>query len=499
MSIKKFNKASLAMAVAGALAASSAQAVNIAEDGLGDFIFGQYYTVRDGWNTYINVTNTSEETVVFKIRFRELYNSRDVRDFNVILSPYDVWTAALVDNGDVARLVTNDRSCTSPLTVRDNGIDFTNAAYSGAAWDGGPEDLERTTEGYFEIINMGQDADQTLGDNHSQLAADALHVNGEPVNCVGASNAFAAGNIAQVQADFDEPENFLKVNVALINVDDGMGISYEPITFANFFNPAIGNPSDQLSTADLIFPPSSANPHYGHVNPNTSEVRMPMVGANMLSNWTIPGDAVSAVLMRNAAINQYRSDTSDPAADTDWVVTFPTKWGYVDLANLLSPVVNPFVEYFDGESCVTAFYNHWDREERSPEALIEVQPSPYVPGESTELCHEVNVIEFGAGVVAGQDTYMAETPYTEGWTRLDVGLDFDGTGALINEMVDNNGVLYQGLPMIGIAVSNLDNPIVENAQYGFAWNHSYTRSIIGDLDVVYTTNGAPAGQATSSF
>ena len=76
----------------------SAQAVNLATDGLGQSLIFPYYTTRAGWNTLFNITNTSDQIVAVKVRFHEGYNSRDVFDFNVVLSPKDVW------NGTVSNL-----------------------------------------------------------------------------------------------------------------------------------------------------------------------------------------------------------------------------------------------------------------------------------------------------------------------------------------------------------------------------------------------------------
>jgi hypothetical protein len=118
------------------------------------------------------------------------------------MSPYDVWTAAVTMNedGDGARLVTHDRTCTAPISIRDNGIDFTNIAYYGQNYgldndDGGPTDLERTTQGYFEIINMGQDDSLTGTDNSTDIAFNAKHVNGEPRDCDAVEQEFAGGGI----------------------------------------------------------------------------------------------------------------------------------------------------------------------------------------------------------------------------------------------------------------------------------------------------------------
>ena len=68
---QKTKTASLSLALAAAMTggvmmgtSTSVQAVNIAQDGLGEVLIFPYYTVRDGWATYFNVTNTSDKTVI---------------------------------------------------------------------------------------------------------------------------------------------------------------------------------------------------------------------------------------------------------------------------------------------------------------------------------------------------------------------------------------------------------------------------------------------------
>src|SRR5690606_31993884 len=88
-------------------------------------------------------------------------------DFNVFLSPYDVWTASLFDLGssDPAygtpdydetlygpALKTDDNSCTVPLAIRDSGpIEFRTFGLGTV----GPQDVSRCREGHFEMITMG--------------------------------------------------------------------------------------------------------------------------------------------------------------------------------------------------------------------------------------------------------------------------------------------------------------------------------------------------------
>lgn len=61
----KFSKKQMALAVGTVLGAASmipsAQAVNLATDGLGQVLIFPYYTTRAGWNTLFNITNTSDK------------------------------------------------------------------------------------------------------------------------------------------------------------------------------------------------------------------------------------------------------------------------------------------------------------------------------------------------------------------------------------------------------------------------------------------------------
>jgi hypothetical protein len=62
---------------------------------LGDVLIFPYYTVRDGFQTTLTFVNTSDNFLAVKFRFMEGYNSRDVLDFNVVMSPYDVYTGVV--------------------------------------------------------------------------------------------------------------------------------------------------------------------------------------------------------------------------------------------------------------------------------------------------------------------------------------------------------------------------------------------------------------------
>lgn len=86
--------------------------VTMAPNGKGDLLlFPLYVAVDGGWETKINVINTSLiYPVVAKVVVRSLAYSRELLDFFIYLSPTDVWTATLVYGPNGAQLVSTDDS-----------------------------------------------------------------------------------------------------------------------------------------------------------------------------------------------------------------------------------------------------------------------------------------------------------------------------------------------------------------------------------------------------
>ena len=95
-------------------------AVHINPDGLGQFLIYPYYTVRDGNVTAMSIINTTSLTKAVKVRFLEGKNSREVLDFNLFLSPTDVWTGLILPTQDGAKLESGDNSCVTPSDLFGN-------------------------------------------------------------------------------------------------------------------------------------------------------------------------------------------------------------------------------------------------------------------------------------------------------------------------------------------------------------------------------------------
>jgi len=518
-----FARAKTASAIAAVLTAAAVSspvyAVSHSDTGLGDVGLIPYYTVRDQYDTNISVVNTSDTYVVsFKIRFREGSNSRDARDFNVFLSPNDVWTAtvSMGDNG-VPYIQTADTSCTAPwiTTNRQTGfvvvgqtaggqpikqIDMTTIGYAGGSVfvpDDGPSSIERAQEGYVEVIEMGV----ALPDP-SVLASYAVH--GPTQDCATLAGVYAPVNneivvtgsgigcevpVAQIgdtvsgnaafQAEFCEPLNVLKVASNLIKVDEGVAAGMPVSILSNFYNPTGVDDPTAPAPGDLSEDPQSINPNLNSADPAASVQiadGLPIT-ASFFGNQNPGADAVSSLISATDVINEY-AVCGAAVAQNAWVLTFPTKNFYVDVfENPAAPIV-PFENPYDnGVSCVTVGYEYFDREEGSPDNPIgEVLPSPppvvVIPPNS--VCDESLVLNFGTESLLGsQHNYIVELEdgFTSGWMRLN--FPFAGT------IFDDSGIGFTGLPTIGFSMKTLNNGVVDNAlrSYGISSVHAYDRDI----------------------
>ncbi|GMU46644.1 MAG: hypothetical protein AMXMBFR26_14260 [Porticoccaceae bacterium] len=520
-----------AVATAGAvLLTSQAQAVNVSQNGLGEVLLFPYYTVRNNIDTNINITNTSENTVIFKIRFREAHNSRDARDFNVVLSPYDVWnaTVTLSPDGQAARIITSDKSCTAGQLPIDLGngrraIDFTNFDYIDGQnigpWDGGPTSLDRTKEGHIEVIEMaslpplnpGAPSPQLQfyndGDNTPELidsiGYNAQHVNGVPRSCSVVRDQLSAANISATRATMREPINVLKGAFSLIKATEGKAFAGNPTVLANFYNP-FGVDAAGPANANLLVEAASQLPSLSQVLPPVVDVIDQAVAAPIIDVFNAyPVNAVTAAISREAVVNQY---SVNPAAlaKTDWVIAFPTKYWYVDerepavgvSANGPNPPAYFSLAPFNrsttfqwprdsqgkptGDDCapVKVNFRFFDREE---DEVIAVDngfspPPPGTPANS--ICYETQVITFNnsnlfdSPIDANVD--LTNSGFTSGWMRL----EFPEAGTIVGE---SNGATFTGLPVIGFAATSLENGTNGNAvlNYGQLWDHGYVTKISG--------------------
>ncbi|MFT6287246.1 MAG: hypothetical protein ACJA09_002000, partial [Alcanivorax sp.] len=174
-----FKPLGLVAAVAAATAGYTGvtQAQTFAGTGLGDAAIVPYYTVQGDFVTGVHITNTSNLTQVVKLRLRRASDSMDALDFNIIMSPYDMWTGNIRDVDGEIRIGTSDTSCTAPASVVNTGIAVMPPIFR-----------EGAEEGYIEIIGMGS------ADQHSaiEMYTGSLHIPGLgiPIDCAAVESNF---------------------------------------------------------------------------------------------------------------------------------------------------------------------------------------------------------------------------------------------------------------------------------------------------------------------
>ncbi|MBK1647792.1 hypothetical protein [Rhabdochromatium marinum] len=478
----------VAAALAAGLAAQPALAVNHSDDGLGEVVMIPYYTARNGYDTYVSIVNTSPDYVIaVKIRMRERDNTRDARDFNIFLSPNDVWAAVITMNAQgVPVIQTPDNTCTDPAlpagqaTVAGlTGVTFTSSAYDGSAesiWpaDGGSTGIERTYDGHIEIIEMGA----SLATN--PIASLAVHnpATGVP-NCDALRAALPPSTYSDAIAEFGEPINVMKGSAYLLNMGAGIGATIPVDTLANFAN-----------EDDILALPSDPEPNLRSVDPQITQRIAEIGGVSTLvqDDFTTnaeQADAISSLFMATSVLNEYAVGGGNNVLN-DWVITFPTKNFYVDTLEQPAAPVPPFENVFqpDGLSCESVTYNYFDREERAVTPTTGTDFSPRPEGQpGASICQETNLLVFGqSSALAGADIVAAGNAYAvprnagfdSGWMRL----TFTGAPAT-NIGISGTNFTYYGLPVTGFGIKTYQSGVAA-ANYGVAQEHAYSRSVMAN-------------------
>jgi hypothetical protein len=242
-----------------------------------------------------------------------------------------------------------------------------------------------------------------------------------------------------------------------------------------------------------------------------------------------PVDAVSFVFMHDSIMNEYVTG-GDLTANSEWVVTFPTKNEYVNDVAARAPFLSTWGQNsttMRWEACEPVLLDTvWDQEEQvttiegpPPEVcppVVSPAPPPEACGDPDtpfEICFETNVLRFGeAGVdgalLPGATEILGSSTYTNidnvvlgheaGWARIDLmqyaGTNgagvFDGSRDTRNPLGYDgdlsSGSLQWGLPVTGFWVMEANNGFLSDgnggnvlANYGGLWNHKATHCFAG--------------------
>ncbi len=322
-------------------------------DGVGHANIVPYYTVAGNNDTYINITNTDTRNA----------KALKVFDFTLLLSPGDVWAAAITKDAETGlpKLVTTDKSCTLPNNI--SGQKFVTTRLNPALDAAGK--AKEASEGYVEIFNMADIPPTTYDEDDLDLYNSIKHVSGVPRDC----NSDAVNDLFNDPADYpaaqalglEVPTTGLMTNWTIINVPGAAAwtgaataiqAQVEPCPFCS---PGYGNivffPQSASNVAAALVPQYTADPllRGGLVtNAGTTAadntLGTPVIKAASfdfpdMSTPYLPQDlgalaggnatkrqayVLSRALSHMATMNEYVTDVG-LLAKTDWIFSMPTR------------------------------------------------------------------------------------------------------------------------------------------------------------------------------
>ena len=341
--------AALAASCAGLSAAAVAQPTAAPAE-RGDLALVPYYTVRGQWVTGIHIVNTSDSTQVVKVRLRRATDGMNALDFNVVMSPQDVYAGFLSDdqNGNIS-WASPDSSCTAPATQG-------NRLTMPAAYRVGAE------SGYVEIIAMGRAAN----DQPIALAARHSATTSMPLDCAAVRSNFFADGVAAVAADpannqaavagkrgvlnnrqtyqpgvASASDTTIKTGGTNTYTDSGnvLKVSY----FIRDNSTGIEFGDNAVHIADFLGLPSITNQEYGIGSGDLNGFDFPD-----LDGTGLPNGAAARSIVRNrfnllrrtdvlGAANMINEWSANPAngVQMDWVVTLPGQYTMLRLPQYL--------------------------------------------------------------------------------------------------------------------------------------------------------------------
>ena len=431
------NVIKMAITAAALVISFSAGAVTLNPKGVGEVLIYPYYSVRNGHNTYYSIVNSSDQAKAVKLTFHEGLIGAPVLSFNVYLAPRDVWAGVLtaVDSSHAGHVgepsvehVSVDNSC-SPF-LNKAGQEFLPFGFDP---NDANQSMERSTHGYMVVHELGE----VSGASAAAIEPDNM---GVPANCDMLSDAWNFGYwTTDPTTDISNPTGGLYGSAMILNITGGYSMGLDAVALDGFWQ----GPGMHIE-------PGIPSPDLSHAAP-VSVVQGPSGLVSL--PWDQGIDAVSAVLMNNAMINQYDINTF-LAGQTEWVINYPTKSFYTD--HPVTPQL-PFTQTWDGATACETLTIEWFANNTLNQ-----------PSQGADVCHAVNFIEvLSEGEAAGnQSRLLGANDFTTLNTVDAQGEGYHGwiqaTNSSNNNLINANGTVLAGLPGIGLAAKKYTNSSAAN-------------------------------------
>lgn len=475
--------------------AATATKLAFGDTGIGHMLLVPYFSTQSGNATLLSLINT--DTVngkAVKVRFRGAKNSDDVFDFQVFLSPGDVWTANVSQNAEgTSFLTTADNSCTRPRSVNQP---FVTSRVNG----GGAE----TLEGYVEIFNMADVAPNSNIYNvikHKAGTAPCWNATGADLTAWTKLSTDLADEAAYSALGLVNPTTGLTANWTIMNVPKALSWSGAATAIQAVDgdgNPGTGNvvyfPQQNAPVGVATIARFTADPLLTKDIVKGAMYDLPDMSTPYLQGVTDPSvqaAGLSGSIAATNVINEFWTEDSI-LANTDWVFSMPTR-RYAVAVNYNAKDglgnVKPTIEYntanathfgpnnvvLNGDAiCVTDVTpDVWGREEENEVAANDDVISPGTPEQKKAFCGETSILSFGSEATAerspvlGAKIALSTIPakYSNGWADLALGGNTAGAG----------------LPVLGGAFASAFNQAVEAGTAGnfsVNWNHRFIRPAI---------------------
>lgn len=478
-----------------------------------------YYTAQTEHATLLNIVNTDTANgKAVKVRFRGAANSDDVFDFQVFLSPGDVWTANISKGASgAAQLTTNDASCTKPAKATLNSTPFVTSRLNPALT--AEQKAEQTREGYIEIFTMADIPKSSVGgypdvatapavpDGVNDLYTAIKHVTkvapctgkawtnldtaAVGVNVPGGTSVASGTAVGLAKATAGLMANYTIVNVARAGAWDGEAVGvnvgtvdaipYWPQTAATVAAPTT------FSADPLFF--ATAQKATGSTTPTATKAAV-KAGSYDLPDLSTPYAAggnpiaqattVTQALETTSVTNEFLTN-SEIQAGTDWVFSMPTRryWVAMDYAAVAAAAAVPGTvddgrrfndranAYFadtnttvsGGLICVSNVSRDiWDQEESNIVASTDVVVSPSTLPPATLFCGEASVLSVNGGAAKPTPTLNASVAVTD----IDVGYSAGWMKLL------TPGATAPGLPVVG---SSFARAAAGDSFFAASWTH----------------------------
>jgi len=408
--------------------------VKVSPGNKGDLlIFPFYFAANGGWETKLTVVNTSTVySVVAKVIFRSHLYSEELLDFLIYLTPADVWTGMVRNNGAMTYIYSTDDSILASADTFASATTLVSQQIYEPRCTTTPHNLTDSADyGYLEVIESWYGDVSTAGYTAGYLKTGESAT--RPVTKAYLKRiyeGFIGGNAAAFPG---LGEAVAPGNDHTINVMSGF------LQFQNPLNPGMTSGMQAVAFADWdnISPLVTTNVSGLLVNPVRNSIGE-LEAALAKNNLAYP--YVNNPELGDLTVHLFNFPTKLSTRDT--VSTDSNRCRYIDgQGNFWNDPAVPPAAYTSTHRVITYGSQYFDTKENA------LSGGPYSGGSaSSTMPEELNILHTGG--------YSAL--FTEGWTNYNFTI-LNNAGAYTGFCDEINGGRtcaapthsYTGIPVIG--------------------------------------------------